>query len=95
METSGGCPLFDAPATYRIRIQGRISASLASVLAGMRVRASRAKEMRQTTTLSGAVADQSCLLGVLTELYEMGYTLLEVKRLTERETIPDSDSQTA
>lgn len=74
--------LFDAPALYRIGIHGCLDARWASALAGMAVCANQ-EQGESTTTLTGELLDQAALLGVLTELYDMGYTLLEVRRLSE------------
>ncbi len=76
--------LFDVPSAYRIRIQGRLdtqqSASFAcTVRCTMRVRGEPA-----TTTLTGVMLDQASLMSVLTQLYDMGYPLLGVKRLPDR-----------
>jgi hypothetical protein len=73
--------LFDTPGTYRIRVQGHVAAHWTDSLAGMVIRSRQARGKAPVSVLTGSVIDQSCLMGVLTSLYEMGYTLLEVKRL--------------
>jgi hypothetical protein len=81
------CPqyLFDAPGTYRIRVQGHVAAHWTDSLAGMVIRSRQAHGKDPVSVLTGSLIDQSCLMGVLTSLYEMGYTLLEVKRLSREE----------
>ncbi len=75
--------LFDAPGTYRIRVQGHLAAHWTDALGGMTISAREGKGKPSTSTLTGTLIDQACLMGVLTALYEMGYTLLYVRRLPE------------
>lgn len=49
----------------------------------MTISARAGKGKPSTSTLTGTLIDQACLMGVLTALYEMGYTLLYVRRLPE------------
>lgn len=85
--------LFDAPGAYRIRVHGHLAADWADSFCGMRISARRVKGKPVTTTLSGRLIDQASLMGVLTSLYDMGYTLLAVRRLPESPTdeSPNSD----
>jgi hypothetical protein len=75
--------LFDAPGTYRIRVQGHLATHWTDALGGMAIAAREGRGKPPTSTLTGTLIDQACLMGVLTALYEMGYTLLDVKRLPE------------
>ena len=72
---------FDLPGRYRIRVQGRLSASLADRLGDLAITARHAADRQQVTTLTGELTDQAALLGVLNTLYDMGYPLLRVERL--------------
>jgi hypothetical protein len=74
--------LFDAPGRYEIRVNGHLDLERTSTLAGILARVETTPDEYGTTTLSGTLIDQACLLGVLTELYDMGYTLLEARRLS-------------
>jgi hypothetical protein len=84
--------LFDAPGTYRIRVRGHLDSCWSDTFRGMAIQTRRGRGKDPVTTLTGELVDQPSLMGVLTALYEMGYTLLDVKRLAER---PDSESQAA
>ncbi len=53
------------------------------MLGGMVISSRGAQGKTAVTTLKGTLIDQACLMGVLTALYEMGYTLLDVKRLPD------------
>jgi hypothetical protein len=75
--------LFDEPGTYRIRVQGHLAAHWTDALGGMAISCREGRGKPSTSTLTGTLIDQACLMGVLTALYEMGYTLLDVKRLHE------------
>jgi hypothetical protein len=75
--------LFDTPGTYRIRIGGRLDARWSDSLQGMAIRTRRLSGKDPVTTLTGRMIDQPSLMGVLTALYEMGYTLLDLKRLAD------------
>jgi hypothetical protein len=76
--------IFDAPGIYRIRIQGRLNVRPSGVLGCMTCFTCRVRRAPPTTTLTGILADQAGLISVLTELYDMGYPLLDVKRLPDR-----------
>ena len=73
--------LFDLPSSYRIRVEGPVSAGWVSRLADMTITVRQAASRQQVTTLTGEVRDQAALMGVLTELYDMGFPLLKVERL--------------
>jgi hypothetical protein len=74
---------FDAPATYQICVYGCLDAESSSILADTAIIAQQTRDKGMTTTLTATLADQAGLLGVLNELYDMGYTLLEARRLSE------------
>jgi hypothetical protein len=77
--------LFDAPGIYRIRIQGRLNVRRSGILGCMTCFTCQIRRNPPTTTtLTGMLVDQAGLISVLTELYDMGYPLLEVKRLPDR-----------
>jgi hypothetical protein len=75
--------LFDAPAMYEISVYGRLDGSWSPAAAEMSASTYQEQGECATTTLTGRLSDQACLLGVLTELYDMGYALLEARRLSE------------
>ncbi|MCZ2860827.1 hypothetical protein [Blastococcus sp. VKM Ac-2987] len=62
---------------YEIRIEGRISPRWAPWFGGMSLTAAD----DGTTVLSGPVADQAALHGVLTRIRDLGLALVSVTRL--------------
>ena len=78
----------DQPATYQIQVQGWISERWADWFDDMTITVNENDEDDAgqpggglaITTLTGAVADQAALLGLLQQLYTLGLPLLLVKR---------------
>jgi hypothetical protein len=78
--------------TYEIQVQGRIGERWAHWFEDMSVGA-QGDEQGATTTLTGIVADQAALLGLLQKLYTLGLPLLLVRvRLSEEEGEIDDDN---
>ncbi len=75
--------LFDLPGTYRIRIRGRLDAYESGDFACMMNCRSRVRGNPPNTTLTGVLLDQGGLISVLTQLFDLGYPLLDVKRLPD------------
>ena len=80
--------LLDTPAAYRIRVHGRLAAHWTDSLGGMSICVRQGRDNSPVTTLTGTLVDQASLMGVLTALYEMGFTLLDVKRLPASMMVP-------
>ena len=72
---------FDAPATYRISVQGRIPARWLDRLEGMLITECSPKVEPTVTTLFGELSDQAALAGVLNTLYELHLPVFSVERL--------------
>ncbi len=68
----------DRPATYHILVQGWVGERWADWVNGMAM-VRHGGDDEPVTTLTGTVADQAALLGLLTKLYNLGFVLLEVK----------------
>lgn len=64
-----------APFTCSIRVDGHLDDHWSAVLAGLSIR----RDGDGTTSISGPVADQAQLHGVLAGLRDMGARLLEVR----------------
>jgi hypothetical protein len=73
---------FDVPATYCIRVQGRLRESWADCLEGMTISQVAPEDGPPVTALEGELADQAALAGVLNTLYELHLPVLEVKCLS-------------
>jgi hypothetical protein len=69
---------FDRPATYQIRVMGRVSPDWSDLLAGMSVFQSIGEDNRLVTTLEGELRDQAALAGVMNTLYELHLLVLSV-----------------
>ena len=65
----------DEPSAYMIQVQGPVSDHLADYLDCLSISVS-GEPGQPVTTLSGQAIDQAALMGVLNNLYGMGYTLL-------------------
>jgi hypothetical protein len=62
---------------YEIRIRGHLSATLLEAFPGLQAEAQSAE-----TVLTGELADQAALHGVLAQVEVLGLELLEVRRLS-------------
>jgi hypothetical protein len=76
----------DQPVTYQIQVQGCISQRWANWFDDMTITVKDQDDIGQPgggsaiTTLTGIVADQAALLGLLQKLYTLGFPLLLVRR---------------
>lgn len=73
----------DEGATYQIRVEGRLGAHWAERLGGMTLDVRNEAGAAPATELTGHLADQAALMGVLAHLYAIGATLLAVRRVEE------------
>ena len=75
---STGSPLtLHGPAICVIRVRGALSSDWSERLGGLHIMVMRAGR-HTATELTGRLADQAALHGVLTALYELGLPLLSV-----------------
>ena len=74
----------ETPATYRIRVQGRLDSSWGDRLSGMAITADTSADHPPVTILVGHLSDQAALSGVLNTLYELHLPLLSVENLDEK-----------
>jgi hypothetical protein len=68
----------DQPATYEIKVPGELDPGWSDWAGGMTIRVESEGDGPPVTTLSGTVADQAALLGLLRRLYSVGLPLLSV-----------------
>ncbi len=68
----------DQPATYLIRVQGRLDPGWSSGFEGLSVTAATAGGLTRTT-LTGMVADQVALHSLLARIRDLGLPLLSVE----------------
>ena len=71
------------PATYRIKVEGKLNESWSDRLGGMRITAHEREDQPTVTTLIGQLRDQGELTGVLNSLYELHLPILSVENLAE------------
>jgi len=74
---------FGGPATYRIVVQGDLSADWSDRLAGMAVTTTERPNLHPHTTLLGRIRDQAELNGVLETLYGLHLPILVVEEVAE------------
>lgn len=72
----------DDPASYEIRVTEYLDGRWSEWFGGLQVDHSEAGE----TILSGEMADQPALFGVLGRIRDLGLTLISVQRLPRRDT---------
>ncbi len=71
-------PALDRPATYQIKVQGRLDERWAEWFGGMTIVVEREGDGLPVTTLTGTVADQAALHGMLRALYTLGLPVCSV-----------------
>lgn len=91
----GQTPSFDEPAAYQITIQGVISPGWSQQLEEMNISHMTLENGTSLTTLTGELADQAALSGVLNTIYELRLPLIAVNKLPiagsrRKESRPDS-----
>ena len=69
---------FSSPAIYEIRVQGELSNQSLNQLGGLELEVIKKKPDKPVSILSGRIADQSALSGILNELYDMHLMVLSV-----------------
>jgi hypothetical protein len=71
----------DRPGTYEIKVPGRLDESWSEWFEGMTITVDASGDGPTTTTMTGIVADEAALQGLLDRLYSLGLRLLSVIRL--------------
>jgi hypothetical protein len=73
---------FDRPATYQIRVQGRVDPNWSDLMGGMATCLTIRESTLPVTTLQGELSDQAALHGVLNSLYELHLPVISVHCLS-------------
>ena len=82
MTLGHGCPALDEPARYQIRLWGELDQGWATWFDdGRRVSAIIVDSGDGVTTVTGTIADQPALYGLLGKMRDLSLTLLSVRRL--------------
>jgi hypothetical protein len=79
MKSSDQWLSLDSPATYRIKIQGRLDENWSDWFDGMSITFENDVAGPPITTLTGTVADQVALHGVLARIRDLALPLLLVE----------------
>ena len=77
--------LFDRPGHYQIRIVGKIDAHWLDCLECLQISTSPWGNYQIVTQISGWLADQTALSGLLNLLNDLGRVILTVERLEEEQ----------
>ena len=72
------------PATYRISILGTLDKKWSDYFGGMAIEHTLVLQQYLMTILTGILADQAALIGILNSLYDMGYSILTAECLEAR-----------
>jgi hypothetical protein len=72
----------DKPMTYEIKLQGCLDKSWSSWLEGMRI-----NYEDNCTVLTGKMADQSALRGLLTKIWDLNQILISINQIPVSETV--------
>jgi hypothetical protein len=68
----------DQPAIYKIKVPGHLDERWSEWAEGMTITVEREGDGPPVTTLTGTVADQAALQGLLRRLYSLGLPLISV-----------------
>lgn len=71
----------DSPVIYQITVQGYLDERRADWFDGMVIEPQADADGRSVTKLTGTVVDQAALHGLLRKLYDLGLSLLSIKRI--------------
>ncbi|HAJ35116.1 MAG TPA: hypothetical protein DCL15_05435 [Chloroflexi bacterium] len=71
----------DQAVQYTIRIEGNLDNAVASWFGPIRIEPERDAQGQPITRLTGEVADQSALVGLVRHLHALGIVLLSVDRI--------------
>jgi hypothetical protein len=77
--------LADERAKYQIRVEGRLEPQWTARLGNMTLAVHEGEGQPAVTDLTGWIADQAALMGVLGQLYALGVTVVSVERLKKED----------
>jgi hypothetical protein len=72
---------FDQTATYQLKVQGRLDERWAHWFDGMSIAFEPAEDGSTLTVLTGSVADQAALYGLINRMRDLGLPLISVGRV--------------
>lgn len=71
----------DLPVVYEIKVQGRLDERWSGWFSGLTVASEQCADGATITTLTGAVADQAALRGILFRIWDLSLTVIAVNRV--------------
>ena len=71
----------DGPATYQITVLGHLNESWSSWFNDMTITYDSEGDDRPTSTLTGPVADQSALRGIMAKIWDLNLVLIAATRI--------------
>ena len=83
---------FDEPGYYQIRVEGEMEERWSTQLSDLQISVMHGHDRPAVTKLTGWVADQTALSGIMNLLYDLGFVVISVRRLKTSENFPVSDS---
>jgi hypothetical protein len=83
---------FDEPGYYQIRFEGEMEERWSDQLSDLQISVMHVHDRPAVTKLTGWVADQTALSGILNLLYDLGFVVISVERLKPTENLSASDS---
>jgi hypothetical protein len=75
----------DKSAVYQIKVKGVLDRKWSDWFNGMAITLEHTSDSPPITTLSGAVADQARLRGILTRIWDLNLTLISVRQIESEE----------
>jgi hypothetical protein len=69
------------PTLYEIRVRGKLGGHWSDWCGGLHFASEEVEDGSLVTTLTGIVADQAALRGILAKLWDLGLTLLSVRQM--------------
>jgi hypothetical protein len=72
--------------TYQIKVQGEIDEAWSGWFADFKIETAYENDEGVVTSLTGSVADQSALRGILCKLWDLNLTLLSVVQIDTQDT---------
>jgi hypothetical protein len=80
-----------SPALYKIRVCGKLDEHWSDWCGGLSIASIETEDGSLVTTLTGTVADQAALRGILAKLWDLGLTLLSVCRIDAESSGPKGE----
>lgn len=73
----------DGPAIYQIKVSGHLDRGWSAWLSGVTITYESESNDVPTTTLTGPVADQSALRGILAKLWDLNLVLISLTQIKQ------------